>query len=76
MISMMPLGIGGYDLALIFFLSQYGVPPEMALVASVSNHLVNIFWSLVLGVWSGLSLGVNPFSLKVWKKLIKEQSSS
>jgi uncharacterized protein (TIRG00374 family) len=51
-VSLMPLGLGGYDLSLVFLLTLIGVPKELALVVPVINRIVMIGAGLILGTIS------------------------
>jgi uncharacterized membrane protein YbhN (UPF0104 family) len=48
----MPLGLGGYDLSLVFLLTLLDVPRELALVVPIINRIVMIGLGLILGVIS------------------------
>jgi len=58
--SLMPLGLGGYDVTLVYLLTQAGVPSHTGVAIVVANRLGSILVSIVLGGWSGWTLGVNP----------------
>jgi uncharacterized membrane protein YbhN (UPF0104 family) len=51
-VSLMPLGLGGYDLSLVFLLTLIDVPRELALVVPVINRIVMIGVGLILGTIS------------------------
>ena len=51
-ISLMPLGLGGYDLSLVFLLTLIDVPKELALAVPVINRIVMIGVGLILGTFS------------------------
>ena len=56
----MPLGLGGYDVTLVYLLVQAGVPSHTGVAIVVANRLGSIAVSAVLGSWGGWMLGVNP----------------
>ena len=51
-VSLMPLGLGGYDLSLVFLLTLIGVPKELAMVVPLINRMVMIGVGLILGTIS------------------------
>lgn len=70
LITMMPMGLGGYDVTLVLLLTQVGVSSEIAVAIPVLNRLGNIMVSTLLGVWGGWKLGINPI---VEHKLLKKR---
>lgn len=62
LISMMPMGLGGYDLTLIFLLKLHGIPVADALSVALANRAANLAMSLVLGSWAGAGLGLGAFN--------------
>ncbi|MCK4783692.1 MAG: flippase-like domain-containing protein [Desulfobacteraceae bacterium] len=52
-VSLMPLGIGGYDVSLAFFLTLIDVPRELAVAVPVINRISMVSVGLILG---GISL--------------------
>jgi uncharacterized membrane protein YbhN (UPF0104 family) len=65
-VSMMPMGLVGYDATIIFILTQNGVSVETAAMVPVINRLANLFVSVVVGIPSAykLHLGLNLRELK------------
>ena len=63
LLSMMPMGLGGYDIVLALLLTQAGVPGDVALTVPILNRFGNIAASMLLGIWGGWGLGLNPFDL-------------
>jgi uncharacterized membrane protein YbhN (UPF0104 family) len=51
-VSLMPLGIGGYDLSLVFLLTLIDVPRELALAVPIINRISMIGVGLILGTIS------------------------
>ena len=51
-VSLMPLGLGAYDLSLVFLLTLLDVPRELALVVPIINRIVMIGVGLILGLIS------------------------
>ncbi len=59
-LSLMPLGLGGYDLSLAFLLASIGVPRELAVTVPLINRIVTISTGVVMGAMSASYLGVKP----------------
>ncbi len=59
-ISMMPMGLVGYDATFILLAQQAGVPMEQALLIPLINRFISLSLSGLLGVWGALKLGYNP----------------
>jgi uncharacterized membrane protein YbhN (UPF0104 family) len=62
-VSLMPLGLGGYDFSMIFLLTMIGVPREAALAVPVINRITMVSTAAILGVVSAGRLGLN------WRKI-------
>lgn len=60
LVSLMPMGLGGYDVTLVLLLSQLGVPAEVGVMVALLNRLATIAVGSALGIWGGLALGLNP----------------
>lgn len=60
-ISLMPMGLGGYDAMLILLLAQASVPAEVGISTALANRLGSVAVSAVLGMWGGYRLGLSPF---------------
>ncbi len=58
-VSMMPMGLGGYDLSLVFLLMMIGVPRETALAVPVINRITMVSASALLGSISASRLGLS-----------------
>jgi uncharacterized protein (TIRG00374 family) len=69
LISMMPMGLGGYDAMLILLLTQYSIEPEYAISIAVINRLSSLAISFATGIYGGFQLEMNPFKTK-WRKLL------
>jgi uncharacterized membrane protein YbhN (UPF0104 family) len=63
-LSMLPMGMGAYDISLIFLLSQSGISHEISLMVPIINRTGNILASLLLGIPSSYAIGVSFLSLK------------
>jgi uncharacterized membrane protein YbhN (UPF0104 family) len=50
LLSMLPMGIGAYDVTIVFLLSAFSVPTGVAVLVPLTNRAVNIVVSMVLGV--------------------------
>ncbi len=62
LVSMMPMGLGGYDLTLIFLLKLHGIPVADALSVALANRAANLAMSLSLGSWAGAGLGLGALN--------------
>lgn len=60
LVSLMPMGLGGYDVTLVLLLTQLGVVTEVAILVAVMNRVVTIVVGSALGVWGGFALGLHP----------------
>ncbi len=60
-ISMMPMGLVGYDATFVLLAQQAGVPIEQALLIPLINRFISLSLSGLLGIWGGVKLGLNPF---------------
>jgi uncharacterized membrane protein YbhN (UPF0104 family) len=58
--SLMPLGLGAYDVSLAFLLAGIGVPREVAVAVPLINRLAGISTGLLLGSVSAHHLGIRP----------------
>lgn len=65
LVSLMPMGLGGYDVTLVLLLTQADVPPEVGISVVVVNRLGAVAVSALLGVAGGYALGLNPFK-RTW----------
>lgn len=68
-LSMMPMGLGGYDAMLVLLLMQFSVNPELAISVAIINRLASIVLSIVTGTISGMRLEINPFRKKSWRNI-------
>jgi len=66
--SLMPLGLGGYDITLVYLLTQAGVPAEMGTSIVIINRLGSFAMSAVLGGWAGWRLGISPLRAEWLRK--------
>jgi uncharacterized protein (TIRG00374 family) len=57
-LSMIPMGLGVREGSLIFYLSQFGVPNEVAIAIVVVQRLLSTGLSLVLGITLASLLGL------------------
>ena len=64
LLSPLPMGLVGYDAAIVLILGLHGVPVEKALWVPLINRTANLLVALTLGAIGGLQLGVNPFRLR------------
>ena len=75
LISMMPMGLGGYDVVIVLLLTQAGIPFNTAIAALILNRFGNIVVSMLLGIWSGWELQMNPFNLSWVKKWVEQRKN-
>ncbi len=71
--SMMPHGLGSYDVALVVLLLAFGAPTEAAIMIPVINRLGIFGLAVILGGVGGLNLGMNPFS-SAWRRISPGES--
>lgn len=62
-ISMLPMGLGAYDVTLIFLLTTLGVPLDSAVLVPLFNRTVNMIVSIALGLPVSYVAGESLFSL-------------
>lgn len=62
-ISMLPMGLGAYDVTLIFLLGTLGVPLDSAVLVPLFNRAVNMLVSLALGLPASYVAGESLFAL-------------
>lgn len=62
-ISMLPMGLGAYDVALIFLLTTMGIPLDSAVLVPLLNRAANIAISIALGLPTSYVMGESLFSL-------------
>jgi uncharacterized membrane protein YbhN (UPF0104 family) len=66
--SLMPLGLGGYDLSLIFLLTMVGVPREAAVAVPVINRITMVSAVAFLGSISAGQLGLTWHKIRAMEK--------
>jgi len=71
LVSMMPMGLVGYDVTIIILLQQASLPLEMAILVPVINRSLTIACAVTLGSWSAYSLGYKPLQEA---RIIKEKN--
>ncbi len=54
--STLPMGLGAYDATLIFLLTRFGVPLELATLSPIVNRTLNLLSSMLFGGASSLYL--------------------
>jgi uncharacterized membrane protein YbhN (UPF0104 family) len=64
LISMMPMGLGGYDITIVLLLTQASVPLEVAIIIPIFNRIGTIFISILFGLRAAYYLSINPFKLE------------
>jgi len=67
-ISLMPLGLGGYDLSLIFLLTMIGVPRKAAMATPLINRIAMLSVVLILGSISFSRLGITRDKIRKMKE--------
>ncbi|MHB8743871.1 MAG: lysylphosphatidylglycerol synthase transmembrane domain-containing protein [Sulfuricaulis sp.] len=63
--SLLPSGLGGYDVTLIILLRGFGVPITAAVLVPILNRIGILLMAMILGVTGGIVLGLNPFR-RIW----------
>lgn len=63
-LSMLPMGIGAYDVTLIFLLSVFSVSPEIAFMVPLVNRAGNVLVSILLGLPASWATGVSLLALR------------
>lgn len=72
LVSMMPMGLVGYDATIVILLQQATLPLEMAILVPVINRSLTIACAVTLGTWSAYSLGYKPLQeARIIKELNK-----
>jgi uncharacterized membrane protein YbhN (UPF0104 family) len=66
--SLMPLGLGGYDLSLIFLLIMIGVPRETAFAVPIINRITMVSAVAFMGSISAGRLGLTWHKIRVMEK--------
>jgi len=72
LISMMPMGLGGYDITIVLLLTQASVPLEIAILVPIFNRMGTIFISIIFGLRAAYYLSINPFKLERIRKDLTE----
>ncbi len=75
LISLMPMGLGGYDLAIVLLLTQQGIPATDAVAIALANRLANVAVGIFLGIVGGTNLGMNAFNRRALVKLTSQQAT-
>lgn len=63
-LSMLPMGIGAYDVTLMFLLSIFSVPAEIAVMVPLINRAGNILISVLLGIPASYFTGMSLLTLR------------
>jgi uncharacterized membrane protein YbhN (UPF0104 family) len=66
--SFMPLGLGGYDLSLIYLLTMIGIPREAAVAVPIINRITMVSAVALLGGISAGRLGLTWHKIRVMEK--------
>ncbi len=74
-LSMMPMGLGGYDAMLVLLLMQFSVDAELAISVAIINRLASIVIGILTGTIGGMRLGLNPFNKKLWRRITANADS-
>jgi uncharacterized membrane protein YbhN (UPF0104 family) len=75
LISLMPMGLGGYDLVLVLLLQSNGIPLADAVAVAVANRLAGLAVSVGLGAWGGLALGLGAWNRREWTRLAEKAAA-
>ena len=57
-VSMVPMGLGTRDLSMVFYLSNFGVPSEIAIVVTAIQRVVTTGTGYLLGLTAGGIIGI------------------
>jgi uncharacterized protein (TIRG00374 family) len=63
-VSMIPMGIGTRDISMVFYLSSFGVPSQIAIVVTVIQRVVTTGLGYLLGLISGGIIGIKSIYSK------------
>jgi len=75
LISLMPMGLGGYDLMLVLLLKMNGIPASEGLAVAVANRMANLVMSIMLGGWGGAALGIGTLNRRALARLASSPAS-
>jgi len=64
LVSMMPLGLGGYDVMLIFLLAKLGIALDVSTILVITNRILSLGTSTGLGLVSAWKLDLRPSQLR------------
>lgn len=76
LMSLMPMGLGGYDLTLLLLLGHCQIPAADGLWVAAGNRAANLAAAAVLGVWGGAALGLRRFSRSEFERLTAQAQSA
>lgn len=69
MATFTPMGLGSYDAALVYLLTQFSIPMDAALAVAIMHRLGMLLVTLPVGILSATRLGLDPFRRTWLKKL-------
>lgn len=69
MLSFMPMGLGGYDVTLIFGLTQLSIPLNIATLVVVTNRAASFLVCFLLGLYGASSLRIQWWNFSYYKKI-------
>ena len=73
-ISAMPMGLGGYDATIVFFLTKQGMSLKAAILVPVINRAANLLISALIGIPSAYKLGVGLNIKTLMKKVRRSEN--
>lgn len=76
LLSLMPMGLGGYDLTLLLLLGHYQIPATDGIWVAAGNRAANLAVAVVLGGWSGVAIGIRRFSRSEFEHLADQVQSA
>lgn len=76
LLSLMPMGLGGYDLTLLLLLGHCQIPAADGIWVAAGNRAANLATAAVLGIWGGAALGIRRFSRAELEHLAGQEPSA
>ena len=58
-VSMIPMGLGTRDLSMVFYLSSFGVPSDVAIVITAIQRVITTGLGYLLGLVASGIIGIN-----------------
>jgi len=58
-VSMVPMGLGTRDLSMVFYLSSFGVPSEIAILVTAVQRIISTGLGYLIGLLTSAIIGIN-----------------